>query len=34
MKTNPFNPNSVVSTSLFAGRTGYVLKIINKLERY
>jgi hypothetical protein len=32
MKYNPFNPNSVVSTNLFAGRTEYVLHIIRKLE--
>lgn len=32
MKYNPFNPNSIVSTSLFAGRKEYVLKIIRKLE--
>ena len=32
MKYNPFNPNSVVSTNLFAGRKEYVLKIIRKLE--
>lgn len=33
MKYNPFNPNSVVSTNLFAGRKGYVLKILRKLEQ-
>ena len=33
MKLNPFNPNSVVSTNLFAGRTNYVLRIIRKLEQ-
>ena len=33
MKYNPFNPNSVVSTNLFAGRTNYVLRIIRKLEQ-
>ncbi len=33
MKYNPFNPNSVVSTNLFAGRTDYVLRIIRKLEQ-
>lgn len=32
MRYNPFNPNSVVSTNLFAGRKEYVLKIIRKLE--
>lgn len=32
MKYNPFNPNSVVSTNLFAGRKEYVLRIIRKLE--
>lgn len=33
MKYNPFNPNSVVSTNLFAGRTNYVFRIIRKLEQ-
>jgi len=33
MKYNPFNPNSVVSTNLFAGRKDYVLRIIRKLEQ-
>lgn len=33
MKYNPFNPNSVVSTNLFAGRTEYVLKILRKMEQ-
>ena len=33
MKYNPFNPNSVVSINLFAGRTDYVLRIIRKLEQ-
>ncbi len=33
MKLNPFNPNSVVSTNLFAGREKYVLNIINKFEQ-
>jgi len=33
MKYNPFNPNSVVSTNLFAGRKDYVLKILRKLEQ-
>ncbi|MCK4642098.1 ATP-binding protein [bacterium] len=33
MKYNPFNPNSVVSTNLFAGRTEYILKIIRKFEQ-
>jgi len=33
MKYNPFNPNSVVSTNLFAGRTDYVLRIMRKLEQ-
>ncbi|MBU0896206.1 MAG: ATP-binding protein, partial [Candidatus Omnitrophica bacterium] len=28
-----FNPNSVVSTNLFAGRKDYVLKILRKLEQ-
>lgn len=32
MKYNPFNPNSVVNTNLFAGRSEYVLRIIRKLE--
>jgi len=32
-KYNPFNPNSVVSTNLFAGRSEYVLKILKKLEQ-
>lgn len=32
MKYNPFNPNSIVSTNLFAGRKDYVLRIIRKLE--
>ena len=32
MKYNAFNPNSIVSTNLFAGRTEYVLRIIRKLE--
>lgn len=32
-KYNPFNPNSVVSTNLFAGRTEYVLKILRKMEQ-
>ena len=31
MKYNPFNPNSVVSTNLFAGRKDYILKILRKL---
>lgn len=30
---NPFNPNSVVSTNLFGGRTEYVLNIIGKLNQ-
>ena len=33
MKYNPFNPNSVVSTNLFAGRKDYVLRILRKLEQ-
>lgn len=33
MKYNPFNPNSVVSTNLFAGRKDYVVRIIRKLEQ-
>lgn len=33
MKYNPFNPNSVVSTNLFAGRKDYVLRIIRKMEQ-
>ena len=33
MKYNPFNPNSVVSTNLFAGREDYVLKILRKLDQ-
>lgn len=32
-KYNPFNPNSVVSTNLFAGRTEYVFRILKKLEQ-
>ncbi len=32
-KYNPFNPNSVVSTNLFAGRKEYVLRILKKLEQ-
>lgn len=32
-KYNPFNPNSVVSTNLFAGRTEYVLRILRKMEQ-
>lgn len=32
-KYNPFNPNSVVSTNLFAGRTDYVLRILRKMEQ-
>lgn len=32
-KYNPFNPNSVVSTNLFAGRTEYVFKILRKMEQ-
>lgn len=31
-KINPFNPNSVVIPSLFAGRTSQVLQILNKLS--
>ena len=30
-KYNPFNPNSVVSTNLFAGRKDYVLRILSKM---
>lgn len=33
MNYNPFNPNSIVSSNLFAGRTEYVLRIIRKLEQ-
>ena len=33
MKYNPFNPNSVVSTNLFAGRKDYALRILRKLEQ-
>lgn len=33
MKYNPFNPNSVVSTNLFAGRKEYVVRILRKLEQ-
>ncbi|MBF0387982.1 MAG: ATP-binding protein [Candidatus Omnitrophica bacterium] len=33
MKYNPFNPNSVVSTNLFAGRKEYVFRILRKLEQ-
>ncbi|MCG2725815.1 MAG: ATP-binding protein [Elusimicrobia bacterium] len=32
-KYNPFNPNSVVSTNLFAGRKDYVLRILKKMEQ-
>lgn len=32
-KYNPFNPNSVVSTNLFAGRKDYVLRILRKMEQ-
>lgn len=33
MKYNPFNPNSVVATNLFAGRSEYILRMIRKLEQ-
>lgn len=33
MKYNPFNPNSVVGTNLFAGRTEYIFRVIRKLEQ-
>lgn len=33
MKYNPFNPNSVVATNLFAGRSQYILRIIRKLDQ-
>ncbi|HLD45046.1 MAG TPA: ATP-binding protein, partial [bacterium] len=33
MKYNPFNPNSVVSTNLFAGRKRYIFQMIRKLEQ-
>lgn len=33
MKTNPFNPNSVVTPTLFAGRTKQVLQILKKLSQ-
>ncbi len=33
MKYNPFNPNSVVATNLFVGRSEYILRIIRKLEQ-
>ncbi len=33
MSYNPFNPNSIVSTNLFAGRKNYVLRILSKLEQ-
>lgn len=33
MKYNPFNPNSVVATNLFAGRDEYIFRIIRKLEQ-
>lgn len=33
MRYNPFNPNSVVSTNLFAGRKDYVLRIMRKMEQ-
>lgn len=29
---NPFNPNSIVTPTLFAGRTDQALVIIDKLE--
>ena len=32
-KNNPFNPNSTVSTNLFAGRSEQILKVIGKLEQ-
>ncbi len=32
-KYNPFNPNSIVSTNLFAGRKGYVLRMLSKMEQ-
>jgi Cdc6-like AAA superfamily ATPase len=32
-KINPFNPNSIVSTNLFAGRKKYLFHIINKLAQ-
>jgi len=33
IKMNPFNPNATVSTNLFAGRTGQILRVITKLEQ-
>jgi hypothetical protein len=33
MSFNPFNPNSIVSSNLFAGRDDYVLRIIRKLQQ-
>jgi len=33
IKANPFNPNSTVSTNLFAGRTDQILRVISKLEQ-
>ncbi len=33
MKYNPFNPNSIVPTNLFAGRKEYILRIIRKFEQ-
>ena len=32
-KINPFNPNSTVSTNLFAGRKAQIWKVIGKLEQ-
>jgi len=32
MKINPFSPNGIVKTTLFGGRTDYILKIIQKLS--
>lgn len=32
-KINPFNPNSVVTPTLFAGRTKQVIQIVGKLEQ-
>ncbi len=33
IKINPFNPNSTVSTNLFAGRKDQILRAISKLEQ-
>ncbi len=33
MNYNPFSPNFIISSNLFAGREEYVLKVIRKLDR-